>query len=154
MKAETLSMVHVEQLAEGANPKYIEGLRDWDYEEVITELARDNIAAERAMKLANQAVLAASETIQKLVAENAALKQSEIEFDKMCAEEYGPDWVSEMTETPATDAAIAEIESVGAEKMFNLVEPAVRNFSNHQVTRLVLEELAILAANLRAGRKG
>lgn len=56
--------------------------------------------------------------------------------------------------TEDTDAAIAEIESVGAEKMFNLVEPAVRNFCHPQATRLVLEELAILAANLRAGRKG
>jgi hypothetical protein len=56
--------------------------------------------------------------------------------------------------TPATDAAIAEIESVGAEKMFNLVEPAVRNFCNPVTARLVLEELAILATDLRAGRKG
>ncbi|MGC6389702.1 hypothetical protein ACMV8I_18855 [Ewingella sp. S1.OA.A_B6] len=58
------------------------------------------------------------------------------------------------SETPITDADIAEIESVGAEKMFNLVEPAVRNFCNSQVARLVLEELAILATDLRAGRKG
>ena len=37
----------------------------------------------------------------ELAAENAELKESEREFDKMCAEEFGPDWVSEFTETPA-----------------------------------------------------
>ncbi len=106
-----------------------------------------------------------------LVAENAALR---VAVDGVNSELYGKgfevlgwhlngdtepldtwfednDWDPE---TPATEAAVAEIESVGAEKMFNLVEPAVRNFSNPQVTRLVLEELAILATDLRAGRKG
>lgn len=48
-----------------------------------------------------------------LAAENAALKESEREFDKMCAEEFGPDWVSEFTETPATDAFLAEVRAQG-----------------------------------------
>ncbi|EIH3532085.1 hypothetical protein CKK68_004639 [Escherichia coli] len=39
-----------------------------------------------------------------LAAENAALKESERAFDAMCAEEHGDNWVSELTETPATDA--------------------------------------------------
>ena len=43
-----------------------------------------------------------------LAAENAMLKESERELDKMCAEEFGPDWVSELTETPATDAYMSE----------------------------------------------
>lgn len=67
------------------------------------------------------------------------------------------DLVSEATrpmETLTTDAAIAEIESVGAEKMLNLVEPAVRNFCNPVTTGFIIEELESLAANLRAGRKG
>ena len=46
-----------------------------------------------------------------LAAENAKLKESEREFDKMCAEEFGPDWVSELTETPATDAFLAEVKT-------------------------------------------
>lgn len=44
----------------------------------------------------------------KMAAENAVLKESEREFDKMCAEEFGPDWVSELTETPVTDAYMSE----------------------------------------------
>ncbi|HBN6487569.1 TPA: hypothetical protein LZQ89_001019 [Escherichia coli] len=47
----------------------------------------------------------------KMAAENAGLKESEREFDKMCAEEFGPDWVSEFTETPATDAFLAEVRA-------------------------------------------
>ncbi|WP_072253785.1 hypothetical protein [Enterobacter roggenkampii] len=46
-----------------------------------------------------------------LAAENAGLKESEREFDKMCVEEFGPDWVSEFTETPATDAFLAEVRA-------------------------------------------
>ncbi|EFF3680634.1 hypothetical protein B6419_005144, partial [Escherichia coli] len=44
-----------------------------------------------------------------LAAENAALKESERAFDAMCAEEHGDNWVSELTETPATDAFLAEV---------------------------------------------
>lgn len=55
---------------------------------------------------------------------------------------------------PETDHLLSYYEARGAEKMFNLVEPAVRNFCNPQIARLVLEELAILATDLRAGRKG
>ncbi|MEX1720283.1 hypothetical protein WMQ12_17330 [Escherichia coli] len=47
----------------------------------------------------------------ELAAENAGLKESEREFDKMCAEEFGPDWVSEFTETPATDVFLAEVRA-------------------------------------------
>lgn len=46
-----------------------------------------------------------------LVAENAALKESERAFDAMCAEEHGDNWVSELTETPATDAFLAEVKT-------------------------------------------
>ncbi|ELU4645302.1 hypothetical protein SB374_003853 [Escherichia coli] len=50
-----------------------------------------------------------------LAAENAALKESERAFDAMCAEEHGDNWVSELTETPATDAFLAEIRAQGVE---------------------------------------
>ena len=46
-----------------------------------------------------------------LVAENAALKEAERAFDAMCAEEHGDNWVSELTETPATDAFLAEVKT-------------------------------------------
>ncbi|MHY89411.1 hypothetical protein D9E35_16700 [Escherichia coli] len=50
-----------------------------------------------------------------LAAENAALKESERAFDAMCAEEHGDNWVSELTETPATDAFLAEVRAQGVE---------------------------------------
>lgn len=64
--------------------------------------------AEMAAQLANKENECAA-----LAAENAVLKESEREFDKMCAEEFGPDWVSEFTETPATDAFLAEVRAQG-----------------------------------------
>ncbi|EIY7192473.1 hypothetical protein PUV05_000853 [Escherichia coli] len=50
-----------------------------------------------------------------LAAENAGLKESERAFDAMCAEEHGDNWVSELTETPATDAFLAEVRAQGVE---------------------------------------
>lgn len=52
-----------------------------------------------------------------LAAENAALKQSELEYDATCREEFGSDWVTELTETPATDAFLAEVRASGVEMM-------------------------------------
>ena len=54
-----------------------------------------------------------------LAAENAALKESERAFDAMCAEEHGDNWVSELTETPATDAFLAEVRAQGVDMSRN-----------------------------------
>ncbi|HAH6230835.1 TPA: hypothetical protein HH997_003534 [Escherichia coli] len=54
-----------------------------------------------------------------LAAENAALKESERAFDAMCAEEHGDNWVSELTETPATDAFLAEVRAQGVDMTRN-----------------------------------
>ncbi|MGR6060983.1 hypothetical protein [Escherichia coli] len=54
-----------------------------------------------------------------LAAENAALKESERAFDEMLAEEHGDNWVSELTETPATDAFLAEVRAQGVDMARN-----------------------------------
>ncbi len=54
-----------------------------------------------------------------LAAENAALKESERAFDEMCADEHGDNWVSELTETPATDAFLAEVRAQGVDMARN-----------------------------------
>lgn len=54
-----------------------------------------------------------------LAAENAALKESERAFDEMRAEEHGDNWVSELTETPATDAFLAEVRAQGVDMARN-----------------------------------
>lgn len=47
-----------------------------------------------------------------LAAENAALKQSEKEFNNFCRQEYYG-WEDNFTETPATDALLAEVRAQG-----------------------------------------
>ncbi len=51
-----------------------------------------------------------------LATENAALKKSEAEFNEYCREECerdGDTWVNDFTETPATDAVLAEVRVQG-----------------------------------------
>lgn len=45
-----------------------------------------------------------------LAAENTSLKQSEKEFNDFCREEFG-EWEDDVTETPATDAFLAEVRA-------------------------------------------
>lgn len=49
-----------------------------------------------------------------LAAENTALKKSEVEFNEYCrreCEDVGDTWVDDFTETPATDAFLAEMRA-------------------------------------------
>ncbi|EPG9173811.1 hypothetical protein L7H29_005599 [Klebsiella pneumoniae] len=68
------------------------------------------------LSIREQKFLKLAKAYQQLAAENVELKQSERELDKTCAEEFGQDWVSEFTETPATDRIVAEAEARGVEK--------------------------------------
>lgn len=70
----------------------------------LIEIAKmvSNLATQLDVQLARSNALAA---------ENAALKQSELEYDATCREEFGSDWVTELTETPATDAFLAEVRA-------------------------------------------
>ncbi|EFH6728714.1 hypothetical protein GNW43_27035 [Escherichia coli] len=49
-----------------------------------------------------------------LAAENAGLKQSEREFNNFCRQEYYG-WEDNFTETPATDAFLAEVRAQGVD---------------------------------------
>ncbi|EFO1056017.1 hypothetical protein DXT14_04490 [Escherichia coli] len=53
-----------------------------------------------------------------LAAENAALKQSEKEFNNFCRQEYYG-WEDSFTETPATDALLAEVRAQGVDMARN-----------------------------------
>ena len=46
----------------------------------------------------------------KMAAENSSLKQSEKEFNYFCREEFS-EWEDDITETPATDAFLAEVKT-------------------------------------------
>ncbi|HBQ2912878.1 TPA: hypothetical protein MYK87_000716 [Klebsiella pneumoniae] len=65
------------------------------------------------LSIREQKFLKLAKAFKQLAAENLALKQSERELDKTCAEEFGQDWVSEFTEPPATDRIVAGIKADG-----------------------------------------
>lgn len=85
----------------------------------ISALSEDHQKAIESIKQADAAVKLAHEKFSALAAENAALKESERAFDAMCAEEHGDNWVSELTETPATDAFLAEVRAQGVDMARN-----------------------------------
>ncbi|HBQ4733933.1 TPA: hypothetical protein L7308_000640 [Escherichia coli] len=78
------------------------------------ELAEDHQKAIESIKQADSAVKLAHEKFSELAAENAALKQSEKEFNNFCRQEYYG-WEDNFTETPATDAFLAEVRAQGVD---------------------------------------
>ncbi|MEF7069495.1 hypothetical protein U9187_07005 [Escherichia coli] len=90
-----------------------------------------------------------------LAVENAALKQSEKEFNNFCRQEYYG-WEDNFTETPATDAFLAEIRAEARNEGINYTASRLAAAFNHgfinkslrevfDVTRMILsakEELA------------
>ncbi|EOT0788810.1 hypothetical protein ACNP8W_002926 [Klebsiella variicola] len=97
--------------------------------ETVNELiASLEIAGELSIR--EQKFLKLAKAFKQLAAENAALKQSERELDNTCAEEFGQDWVSELTETPATDAFLAGIKADGVEEFAESQKEYVRQHRN------------------------
>lgn len=83
-----------------------------------------------------------------LVVENGALKKSEVEFNEYCrreCEDVGDTWVDDFTETPATDAFLAEVRAQGVE-MFS------EKFGGGTLISDMVKEVAKdFAAQLRKG---
>lgn len=88
------------------------------------------------LSIREQKFLKLAKAYQQLAAENVELKQSERELDKTCAEEFGQDWVSEFTETPATDRIVAGIKADG-------VAAALESCSDYLDTDCVMDRLDI-----------
>ena len=75
----------------------------------------DDISGSYVKYKDHQEVVAALEAkCAALAAENAALKQSEKEFNNFCRQEYYG-WEDNFTKTPATDAFLAEVRAQGVE---------------------------------------
>ncbi len=81
-------------------------------------LAEDHQRAIDSIKQADSAVKLAHEKFSALAVENAALKQSEKEFNNFCRQEYYG-WEDNFTETPATDALLAEVRAQGVDMARN-----------------------------------
>ncbi|HBR4098692.1 TPA: hypothetical protein L9U11_001994 [Klebsiella pneumoniae] len=83
------------------------------------------------LSIREQKFLKLAKAFKQLAAENAALKQSERELDNTCAEEFGQDWVSELTETPATDRIVAGIKADGRAEGINFAASRLAAAFNH-----------------------
>ncbi|EAW1664016.1 hypothetical protein AXM42_08460 [Salmonella enterica subsp. enterica] len=126
-------------------------VRHSDYAELedkYAALAEDNDKAMESLKQADAVVKLAHEKFSVLASENAALKKSEVEFNEYCrreCEDVGDTWVDDFTETPATDAFLAEVRAQGVE-MFSEKFGGGTLLSN-----MVKEVAADFAAKLRKG---
>ncbi|HGW4160964.1 TPA: hypothetical protein ACNIDL_003991 [Klebsiella pneumoniae] len=91
------------------------------------------------LSIREQKFLKLAKAFKQLAAENVELKQSERELDKTCAEEFGQDWVSEFTETPATDRIVAGIKADGVEEFIGRLQQFVDegNFVGDEVAVIV-----------------
>ncbi|EBB3484454.1 Eae-like protein [Salmonella enterica] len=92
-------------------------VRHSDYAELedkYAALAADNDKAMESLKQADAVVKLAHEKFSALASENAALKKSDVEFNEYCrreCEDVGDTWEDDFTETPATDALLAEVRA-------------------------------------------
>ncbi len=121
----------------------------------ISALSEDHQKAIESIKQADAAVKLAHEKFSALAVENAALKQSEKEFNNFCRQEYYG-WEDNFTETPATDAFLSEIRAEARNEGINYTASRLAAAFNHgfinkslrevfDVTRMILsakEELA------------
>ncbi|HFU2191098.1 TPA: hypothetical protein ACH47T_004505 [Escherichia coli] len=108
----------------------------------ISALYEDHQKAIESIKQADAAVKLAHEKFSALAAENAELKQSEKEFNNFCRQEYYG-WEDNFTETPATDAFLAEIERKAIRKFINSIEHILRDKLSPYDTEEMLEAMRI-----------
>lgn len=116
-------------------------------------------AAEQANKLAQEAIETLVQERNALAAENSALKKSEAEFNEYCRREcegVGDTWVDDFTETPATDAFLAEVRASARNEGINYAASLLAAAFNHgfidkpvsevlDVTRMILSAKEDLA---------
>ncbi|EDT1794660.1 hypothetical protein YJ91_003955 [Salmonella enterica subsp. enterica] len=127
----------------------------------VDELKEKLEAAEQANKLAQEATEKLVQERIALAAENTALKKSEVEFNEYCrreCEDVGDTWVDDFTETPATDAFLAEVRASARNEGINYAASRLAAAFNHgfldkpvsevlDVTRMILSAKEDLANN-------
>ncbi|EBF9036694.1 hypothetical protein FIC00_06870 [Salmonella enterica] len=80
-----------------------------------------------------------------LAAESAGLKKSEVEFNEYCrheCEDVGDTWVDDFTETPATDAFLAEVRAIGVDAAIEHLHKKFGGTGHIGVSVMALEWLA------------
>lgn len=135
-------------------------VRHSDYAELEAKyaaLAEDNDKAMESLKQANAVVKLAHEKFSAMAAENTALKKSEVEFNEYCrreCEDVGDTWVDDFTETPATDAFLAEVRAQGADELAELYFTLAAHEANRYIADSWRESARFAkdyAAQLRKG---
>ncbi|EBU8723161.1 hypothetical protein DL098_15785 [Salmonella enterica subsp. enterica serovar Manhattan] len=125
----------------------------------VDELKEKLEAAEQANKLAQEATEKLVQERIALAAENTALKKSEVEFNEYCrreCEDVGDTWEDDFTETPATDAFLAEVRASARNEGINYAASRLAAAFNHgfldkpvsevlDVTRMILSAKEDLA---------
>lgn len=87
----------------------------------------------------------------KMAAENTSLKQSEKEFNDFCREEFS-EWEDDVTETPTTDAFLAEVRAQGVEMFADFCGEENSVFVEAKAYyRSLPDAVAEFAAQLRKG---
>ncbi|EEP8014444.1 ead/Ea22-like family protein [Salmonella enterica subsp. enterica] len=92
-----------------------------------------------------------------LAAENAVLKKSEVEFNEYCrheCEDVGDTWVDDFTETPATDAFLAEVRAQSSDELAELYFTLAAHEANRYIADSWRESARFAkdhAAQLRKG---
>ncbi|HBR3395475.1 TPA: hypothetical protein L9S48_002863 [Klebsiella pneumoniae] len=102
------------------------------------------------LSIREQKFLKLAKAFKQLAAENVELKQSDRDLDKTCAEEFGQDWVSEFTETPATDRIVAGIKADGVEEFAAHLRA---NYNGASVCKIIALGADDFAKQLRDGGK-
>ncbi|HAK1938931.1 TPA: Eae-like protein [Salmonella enterica] len=137
-------------------------VRHSDYAELedkYAALAEDNDKAMESLKQADAVVKLAHKKFSALASENAALKKSEVEFNEYCrreCEDVGDTWIDDFTETPATDAFLAEVQASARNEGINYAASRLAAAFNHgfldkpvsevlDVTRMILSAKEDLA---------
>ncbi|KDW03527.1 hypothetical protein [Escherichia coli] len=83
----------------------------------------------------------------KMAAENTSLKQSEKEFNDFCREEFS-EWEDDVTETPTTDAFLAEVRASAVEEACLKISNAIVNC--YQDEQIGLDAAATICGDFAA----
>ncbi|MCD9716185.1 hypothetical protein LVT13_06305 [Klebsiella pneumoniae] len=102
------------------------------------------------LSIREQKFLKLAKAFKQLAAENVELKQSERELDKTCSEEFGQDWVSEFTETPATDRIVAGIKADGVALVKSAFEEHIQSSSCYQDEVIGMESALSIASQVES----
>ncbi|WP_105590357.1 hypothetical protein [Cronobacter sakazakii] len=113
----------------------------------LIDIAKMIVRLATALDVTTLAVREATKQRDALAAENAALKQSEKEFNNFCRQEYYG-WEDNFTETPATDAFLREVRASAVDAVCLKISNSI--VSCRQDEMIGLDEAVNIASDFAA----